>query len=102
MDSMDALFECLQQEDEPAVRAVLGHFIFVFIHPYPDGNGRVARFLMNSQWVSGGYPWTIIRLENRKRYMQSLEQASVVGNIKPFSEFVLQEMQIDWQQQGSK
>ena len=102
MDSMDTLFTCLQQEDEHAVRAVLGHFMFVFIHPYPDGNGRIARFLMNSQWVSEGYPWTIIRLENRNHYMQSLEQASVGGNIKPFSEFVLQEMQIDWLQQGSK
>ncbi len=101
IDCMETLFTCLQQEPEPAVRAVLGHFMFVYIHPYPDGNGRIARFLMNTQWVSGGYPWTIIRLVNRDRYMQALEQASVGGNIKPFSELVRQEMQVDWKQQGS-
>ncbi len=102
MDSMEALFSCLQQEPEPAVRAVLGHFMFVFIRPYPDGNGRLTRFLMNTQWVTAGYPWTIIRLEKRKQYMRSLEQASVEDNIKTFSEFILQEMQIDWQSKGNK
>lgn len=101
MDSMEALFACMQQEPEAAVRAVLGHFMFVYIHPYPDGNGRIARFLMNTQWVAGGYPWTIIRNETRDQYMQALEQASAGGNIKSFSEFVLQEMQVDWKRTGS-
>ena len=45
MDAMDALFECLKKEEHAAVRAVLGHFIFVYIHPYMDGNGRTGRFL---------------------------------------------------------
>jgi len=44
----------------------------------------------------------MIRLENGNIYLQALEQAAVGGNIKPLSEFVLQEMQIDWLQQGSK
>ncbi len=100
LDSMETFFTCLDSETEPAVRAILGHFMFVFIHPYPDGNGRIARFLMNTQWVTGGYPWTIIRLENRNTYMKTLEQASVGGDIKPFSEFVLQEMQVEWSKQG--
>jgi Fic family protein len=99
MDGMDTLFTLLQQEDEPAVRAVLGHFLFVFIHPYPDGNGRLGRFLMNTLLASGGYPWTVIRLKRRKKYMDALEQASVGGDIRPFSEFVLQEMGVDWSQE---
>jgi len=41
------------------VRAVLGHWLFGYIHPYPDGNGRMARFLMNVVLASGGYSWTI-------------------------------------------
>jgi len=37
VDAMPALFDLLREEKEPAVRAVLGHFIFVYIHPYMDG-----------------------------------------------------------------
>jgi Fic family protein len=37
------------------VRAALGHFLFVYIHPYMDGNGRLARFLMNLMLVDAGY-----------------------------------------------
>jgi hypothetical protein len=36
------------------VRVVLGHFIFVYIHPYMDGNGRMGRFLMNVMLAGGG------------------------------------------------
>jgi len=74
------------------VRAVLGHHLFVFIHPYFDGNGRIGRFLMNAMLASGGYPWTIIRMNSRTRYMSALEQASVGGDIKPFAEFIVREM----------
>jgi Fic family protein len=89
---MDTLFELLAQETHPAVRAVLGHFVFVFIHPYSDGNGRMGRFLMNAMFASGGTPWTIIHLENRTRYMDALEEASVQGNIQPFAAYVLAEI----------
>jgi len=43
-DAMPILFELLEEEPEASVRAVLGHFIFVFIHPYMDGNGRMGPF----------------------------------------------------------
>src|SRR5690606_36718435 len=39
-DAMPILFQLLSEEPSAAVRAVLGHFVFVFIHPYMDGNGR--------------------------------------------------------------
>lgn len=45
---MPVLFDLLHEETEPSVRVVLGHFIFVYIHPYQDGNGRMGRFLMNT------------------------------------------------------
>lgn len=87
-DVMPLLFELLQSEEHAGVRAVMGHFIFVFIHPYMDGNGRMGRFLMNAMLASGGYPWTVIPVEARDRYMEALETASVEQNIKPFAEFV--------------
>ena len=51
--------------------------IFVFVHPYMDGNARMGRFLMNTMLASGGYPWTVIPVESRDEYMQSLEKASI-------------------------
>ncbi|MCU7549873.1 Fic family protein [Chitinophagaceae bacterium LB-8] len=87
-EAMPALFEMLKQEPEASVRAVLGHFIFVFIHPYMDGNGRMGRFLMNVMLASGGYPWTVIPVEARATYMEALESASVGQDIKPFAKFL--------------
>ena len=87
-DLMPVFFELLAAESEASVRVVLGHFIFVYIHPYVDGNGRIARFLMNALMASGGYPWTIVPLERRDEYMQALEQASVHQNIVPFAQFI--------------
>ena len=89
---MEALFGALAQEPSAAVRAVLGHFVFVFIHPYSDGNGRIGRFLMNLMLASGGYDWTVIRVERRREYMAALEKASVQGEIGDFVKFVAAEM----------
>jgi hypothetical protein len=87
-DMMPAFFELLAGEAEPSVRVVLGHFVFVYIHPYMDGNGRMGRFLMNLMLASGGYPWTVIPLEQRNAYMAALEEASVRQDIGPFAEFL--------------
>lgn len=91
LDAMGAFFECLKKENHPAVRAVLGHFIFVYIHPYIDGNGRIGRFIMNAMLASGGYPWTVIHVENRNEYFSALEKGSVEENIIPFTKFIAKE-----------
>jgi Fic family protein len=85
---MEAFFAAAHEEENPAVRAVLGHFIFTFIHPYVDGNGRLGRFIMNAMFASARMPWTIIRTETRGAYMAALEEASVRGDIAPFARFV--------------
>lgn len=87
-DAMPALFDLLREEAEPCVRVVLGHFIFVYIHPYMDGNGRMGRFLMNVMLAGGGYPWTVVPLEKRAPYMAALEEASVNQNIGAFTDFL--------------
>lgn len=87
-DLMPAFFDLLREEKEPSVRVVLGHFMFVYIHPYPDGNGRIGRFLMNVMLAAGAYPWTVVPVERRDAYMLALESASVDRNIVPFTEFL--------------
>ena len=87
-DAMPALFDLLEKETEPGVRAVLGHWLFGYIHPYPDGNGRMARFLMNAMLASGGYPWTVIRVRDRNAYLSALDSASIDMDINPFCAFV--------------
>lgn len=87
-DAMPVLFELLQEEPEPAVRTVMGHFVFVYIHPYMDGNGRIGRFLMNVMLASGGYPWTVIPVEKRDDYLSVLEKASVNQEIEDFAKFI--------------
>ncbi len=87
-DAMPAFFELLRGETDPAVRIVLGHFVFVYIHPYGDGNGRTARFLMNLMMAAAGYPWTVIPVQKRAAYMDALEKASVDQDIVPFTTFL--------------
>lgn len=87
-DAMPAFFDLLREEPDAGVRAVFGHFVFVYIHPYMDGNGRMGRFLMNAMMASGGYPWTVIPVGERTAYMHALEKASVGEDIGPFSDFL--------------
>jgi fido (protein-threonine AMPylation protein) len=87
-DAMPAFFDLLTQETDPAVRVVLGHFVFAYIHPYMDGNGRMARFLMNLMMAASGYPWVVIPLAERGAYMAALEKASVGEDIGPFADML--------------
>lgn len=87
-DAMPELFSLLEHEPHPGVRAVLGHWLFGYIHPYPDGNGRMARFVMNAMLASGGYPWTVIRVEDRDAYLSALDRASIDLDIAPFAMFI--------------
>jgi fido (protein-threonine AMPylation protein) len=91
-DAMPALFDLIESEAAPAVRAVLGHWLFGYIHPFPDGNGRIARFVMNALLVTSGYPWTVIRVDDRADYLAALEAASVEANVRPFAAFVANQM----------
>jgi len=87
-DAMPVLFELLHDETDTGVQAVLGHFLFVYIHPYMDGNGRIGRFLMNTFLIAGGYDWIVIPVERRSEYMEALESASIQGDIAPFTKFI--------------
>jgi len=87
-EAMAVFFDLLREENDATVRIVLGHFIFVYIHPYSDGNGRTGRFLMNVMNAAAGYPWTVVPVQSRAQYMAALEAASVGQDIAPFTTFL--------------
>jgi hypothetical protein len=43
---------------------------------------------MNAMLASGGYPWTVVRVEDRARYLHALDRASIDLNIAPFAAFL--------------
>lgn len=87
-DAMDTLMTLLKEEPEHSVRAVLGHWLFGFIHPFPDGNGRMARFTMNALLAGAGHPWVVIRVDDRAEYLAALEEASLNYDLRPFATFI--------------
>ncbi|MGB1251410.1 MAG: Fic family protein [Candidatus Promineifilaceae bacterium] len=75
-----------QQLDEklhPLILAVTFHHEFASIHPFDDGNGRMARILMNLMLMQTGYIPVIIEAETKEQYLLALEQADA-GDIEPF------------------
>lgn len=71
--------------------AALCHHKFVSIHPFPDGNGRVGRLMMNYVLMKNGYPPAIIRNENRQEYYTALELADH-GDPKNLINMILDEV----------
>ena len=59
----------------PVVLAAEFHKRFVFIHPFVDGNGRVARLLMNLSLMRNDYNIAIIPAVTRAEYIEVLEKA---------------------------
>jgi hypothetical protein len=43
---------------------------------------------MNAMLASGGYPWTVIRVQDRKGYLAALDRASIDMKIVPFARFI--------------
>ena len=85
---LQVLFDLLAAEPDPGgsrgPRALAAR-----LHPpYPDGNGRLARFLMNALLAAGGYPWTVVLLQDGAQHMAALESASIDSDIRPFAKFL--------------
>lgn len=75
-------------EIDPIELAAWGHAEFVRIHPFPDGNGRTSRLIMNYLLMSKGFLPINIRTEDRIKYYDSLDKYAVDGDLKPFADLV--------------
>ncbi len=77
----------LKQRLHPVEYAAMVHALFVNIHPFIDGNGRVARLLMNLALLQAGYNITIIPPVVRTDYIRALQKSNH-NDFKPFINFI--------------
>ncbi len=77
----------LKEKLHPVEYAAMVHVIFVNIHPFLDGNGRVARLLMNLALLQNGYNIVVIPPVVRADYILALQETNK-GNNKNFINFI--------------
>lgn len=84
----------------PVELAALFHYRYIRIHPFEDGNGRIARLIVNFILARHDYPMIVVRCRSKKDYLEALHQADLeVGatpsagahapleHIRPFSKY---------------
>lgn len=71
----------------PVTLAAMLHYKFVRIHPFDDGNGRIARLLMNYVLLKNGLPPIIIKSKDKQQYLRALHVADT-GNIEAFIDYI--------------
>jgi Fic family protein len=85
---MDELVEKISESKTHPVETVAYlHHRFVEIHPFIDGNGRVARLLTNLYLIPWGYPPIVLKTEDRGKYYKFLRAADA-GNLRTFANFI--------------
>ena len=77
-------FEFMSSLDDPISRAIYMMFLISDVHPFDDGNGRVARIMMNAELVHGGRTKIIIPTIYRDDYMLALKRLTRKSDPAPF------------------
>ncbi|MDX2302080.1 MAG: Fic family protein [Microscillaceae bacterium] len=80
--------ETEKKELHPLIIAVGFHYKFIRIHPFDDGNGRIARLLMNFILMMHDYPPAIVLTQDKKSYLDALHQSDQQDDYTPFVVFV--------------
>jgi len=92
MAALVAWIEGEPASTHPAVRAAMAHWHLVRIHPFEDGNGRLARLLMNLILIRAQLLPAVIRNEDRAEYLAAL-RAGDRGDVDTFVSFALRAME---------
>ena len=90
---MSAMIEKLNEvraSEHSVVFAAKLHQEFVYIHPFLDGNGRVARLLLNLALLQDGYPIVVIPPICRSEYIAALEKGHENENV--FIQFIMEQV----------
>ena len=95
-------YNAAEQEGKlsPVELAALFHYRYIRIHPFEDGNGRIARLMVNFILCRHNYPMIVVRSRKKSEYLEALHQADLeVGpvpndgahaklkDIKPFMKY---------------
>ncbi len=91
MKKLIELFEENKPLIHPVELAAKFHTKFTSIHPFADGNGRMARLLMNYILQQQNFPFTSIPLKRRQNYMKT-QTAGNKKDYKPFTKFLAEEV----------
>ena len=79
----------------PPLSAAITHAWFTRVHPFRDGNGRVARLLANLVLVRNGWPPVVIRYTDREDYLDALEESDAAGDIRQFFELIVRSLDLN-------
>ena len=88
-DRMKKYFDEINQETSDVYyKIAFSHLQLMKVHPFLDGNGRLARIVLNCMLLHYGLKPIIIRYEDKEHYFQMLEEFKVNKNIEPFIDFI--------------
>ena len=90
---MSELINWYRSSDDihPVIKAAEIHYRFIRIHPFDDGNGRVARLLVNFILMKAGYPPIVIKRDEKDAYLSALQKADT-GNREAFHHYIAEQL----------
>lgn len=92
--SLNALMNFINRYEDrinPFILGSIAHFIFVTIHPFPDGNGRIGRLLHSWIHLRNNLPLFVFDPDKRNQYFNALEEGRK-EDLNTFIDFCLEEM----------
>ena len=75
--------EEIKKELTPIQLAAVFHYRYIRIHPFEDGNGRIARLLVNYILLRHNYPMIVVKTKNKQHYLNALNQCDVTVGMVP-------------------
>jgi len=88
MIDLERWMEACRDTIHPVQYSAMLHLKFVTIHPFVDGNGRVARLLMNTALIQDGYMLAVIPPILRREYLSTIRRYQQHGDATPFCDLI--------------